>query len=832
MPAIQTDNVHRETVDQSEEQGLAAYETDEYESAISNWRTALVNYHNQGNTLAQSRINNLLALAYQQLGRWDEAYQSLETALNHLPDQLSSNLNAQVLQLYAQNLNNRGSLQLAEGKSEQALDSWQQAYELYLRLHDSAGVIRSQINQAQALQSLGFYQRAAEQLRETTTSLTKEPASLLCLVALRRLGHLYFLLGQMEESQQVVEKGISMAQTLQIDKEIAQMLTLRGNIAEKREQLDEALNFYDRALELQLSPALTIHSQLSRLNVWVKQSKWEQIHKNWLQIQQELAKSPSNRNSIYSRIYFAKILLNLIQNESAQTILKFEQINVAQVLLGAVQQAQVLADQRAESYALGYLAKVYEQSRQWAYAYQLTEQALTLAQLHQATDIEYQWQWQLGRLLKAQGNIADAIIHYDQAIELLKNLRGDLVAIGSEVQFSFQESVEPIYRELVALLLQPESMQPVSQEKLEQARDIIESLKLAELDNFFKEACLDVVPVQIDKIDERAAIIYPILLGNHLDTIIRLPHQPLKHLSIQVSDQKIDQLVEQLRNTLVVRSRRQYLAPAQQLYDWIIRPISADLKNSNVETLVFVLDGPLQNIPMAVLHDGSHFLVEDFSIALTPGLKLISPQTLHQDSIKILVAGLTQARQGFSPLDYVVQEVQAIKNSVQHKEILLDQAFTRTALQHKLTSQSFPIVHIATHGKFSSKAEETFLLAWDKRINVTELDQTLQASLAFGEQAIELLVLSACETASGDKRAALGLAGTAINAGARSTLATLWSINDQATAHLIGKFYQALTQPNTTRAKALRQAQLTLLQDPQYRHPIYWAPYVLVGNWL
>ncbi|MEO0476278.1 MAG: CHAT domain-containing protein, partial [Planctomycetota bacterium] len=104
------------------------------------------------------------------------------------------------------------------------------------------------------------------------------------------------------------------------------------------------------------------------------------------------------------------------------------------------------------------------------------------------------------------------------------------------------------------------------------------------------------------------------------------------------------------------------------------------------------------------------------------------------------------------------------------------------------------------HGKLSSKAEDTFLLAWDNRINVTDLDQTLQASLSLGKQAIELLVLSACETAAGDNRAALGLAGTAISAGARSTLATLWAINDQATAHLIGNFYAALTQPNTIRS--------------------------------
>ena len=164
--------------------------------------------------------------------------------------------------------------------------------------------------------------------------------------------------------------------------------------------------------------------------------------------------------------------------------------------------------------------------------------------------------------------------------------------------------------------------------------------------------------------------------------------------------------------------------------------------------------------------------------------------------------------------------------------MLLDQAFTRDSLKEQLQSSSFPIVHIATHGQFSSIAEDTFILSWDNRINVTELDQALQTNSLQGDTAIELLVLSACETAKGDKQAALGLAGTAVKAGARSTLATLWSVNDEATAKLIGHFYEALTDTDFTRAEALRQAQLKLLQDSQYRHPIYWAPYILLGNWL
>ncbi len=140
------------------------------------------------------------------------------------------------------------------------------------------------------------------------------------------------------------------------------------------------------------------------------------------------------------------------------------------------------------------------------------------------------------------------------------------------------------------------------------------------------------------------------------------------------------------------------------------------------------------------------------------------------------------------------------------------------------------IVHVATHGQFSSQANKTFILAWDKPIVVSELD-TLLRSTSTGDRTIELFVLSACETASGDNRAALGLAGIAIRAGARSTVASLWSSDDESNALLIGDFYQNLIQ-GMNKAQALRTAQLALLENPRYQHSKYWSAFVFVGNWL
>ena len=160
---------------------------------------------------------------------------------------------------------------------------------------------------------------------------------------------------------------------------------------------------------------------------------------------------------------------------------------------------------------------------------------------------------------------------------------------------------------------------------------------------------------------------------------------------------------------------------------------------------------------------------------------------------------------------------------------MLNQEFTIEALTKRIQSSQADIIHLATHGQFSSRLEDTFLLTWDGEINVQELSSLLQKRSL--DHAIELLVLSACDTATGDDRAALGLAGLAVKSGARSTLATLWPVQDNAAAILMNQFYQKLQIPGITKAEALRKAQLALMADKIYADPFFWSPFVLVGNW-
>ncbi|NET09774.1 MAG: CHAT domain-containing protein, partial [Symploca sp. SIO2B6] len=297
------------------------------------------------------------------------------------------------------------------------------------------------------------------------------------------------------------------------------------------------------------------------------------------------------------------------------------------------------------------------------------------------------------------------------------------------------------------------------------------------------------------------------------------------------SDEEMEQTVEKMLESLnPLISDRRRLQVSQQLYDWLIRPGQDVLSRHHIQTLVFVLDGPLRNIPMAALYDGEQYLVESYQVAITPGLQLLPAQQLTPESIEVLIGGLTEARQGFEALPGVAIEADQISASTS-TQVYLDQRFTEPNLEDEIGNATFPVIHLATHGQFSSNPNDTFVLTWDDQITIEGLRQLLKSRTEQGRNPIELLVLSACQTAEGDERATLGLAGLSIRSGARSTLATLWAVNDQSTADFMTLFYKALSQKGQGKANALRTAQLELLKDSQYEHPYYWAPFILVGNW-
>jgi CHAT domain-containing protein len=800
------------------QRGQQLYEAGRYREAIPVLEQVVKTASDSAEAIVALRN---LALVQLQLGQWSAAEASLDQAFERL--QASPGLgNGQALA--ASLLDVQGSVALDQGQAEAAIAHWDRAAAIYTDLNQPLAATQARINQAQSLQQLGFHRQVVTRLEPIVTAMADQPAALAQAVALRTLGDSLVQVGSLAAAETALSQSLTIAQALPNQAAVGTAALSLGNLNLARGEAAAAEPYFAQATNPGVPTSVQMQAQINQLRGYSKTGQVAAAQRLWPDILATLNILPPSQPHRLARINLAQTLLDLgvTQNPTPRQI--------ADILAVAVHDSQAAGDQRSESFALGTLGHLYETQQQWEEARSLSQSALALALAIDAKDSLYRWEGQLGRIYKAQGKADQAIAAYSDAIGTLKLLRTDLVAVNPAVQLSFQETVEPIHRDLVSLLLSPD--RDSTPGDLEAARQTIESLQLAELDNFFREACLTAAAVDIDRLDQRAAVVYPIILADRLEVIVSLPNQTLRHYASAVPAPQLSQTIEQLQKSLVLRVGRQHIAPAQQIYNWVIAPAAADLAASGVDTLVFVLDGELRNIPMAVLYDGDRFLLEQYNLALTPGLQLIDPKPIDPQALRVLTAGLSESRQGFSSLPNVVSEVQEIQDTVP-TTVLLNDDFTVETFESRLTFESTPVVHLATHGKFSSSNADTFVLTWDDRLDITALNNLLQVSELNQAGPVELLVLSACQTATGDKQAALGMAGMAVRSGARSTIATLWQVNDEATAILMSELYNGLATKTLTKAEALRQAQLKVLREPQFRqHPYFWGPYVLLGNWL
>nr|WP_322680719.1 CHAT domain-containing protein [Nostoc sp. DedQUE03]MDZ7976096.1 CHAT domain-containing protein [Nostoc sp. DedQUE03]MDZ8044072.1 CHAT domain-containing protein [Nostoc sp. DedQUE02] len=822
------------------QEGKTLYDDGNFTKAIEVLQQAVQAYKQQGDNPRLAATLSNLSLAYQQLGAWSQAQEAITESLNLLKGEDKN----QNLQIFAQSLDIQGRLQLAMGQPEAALATWQQTEQIYKQTDNQSGVVRSLINQAQAWRTQGFYPRAVKTLEQVSQTLKSQSDSIEKTVSLRSLGDALSVLGDLKKSQQALEDSLIIARNLKSSAHIGASLFSLGNNARKQNQKEQAIAYYKQTVEVSPSPLTKVQAQLNHLGLLIEDQQWVKAQALLPLIESQLEQLPLSRASIYAHVNFSQSLTKvkggIIQASSQNYYSKLSTKDSAKLLASAIQQSRSLGDKRAEAYALKSLGGLYEETRQWSEAQDLTRQGLALAQSSNAPEITYTLEWQLGRLLWAQKDINGAIAAYDAAVDTLKPLRRDLVVnkdvVNQDVQFNFRDSVEPVYRQSVELLLQSQQGKP-NEKILEKARERIEALQLAELDDFFREACLQGQRVALDRVvdqnNSKAAILYPIILPDEIQVIVKIPQQSLQNYSTKISQAEVEELLVKLRRNLVNPTATKLVqTESQEVYSWLLKPIESQLQKSGVDTLVFVLDGALRNLPMAALYDGKQYLVEKYAIALSVGLQLLDPKPLVKQQLRALTAGLTQPPPGFpkfAPLLAIKSEFDGITKAGVSTTSLLDGDFKKKNLESEIGAASFNIVHLATHGQFSSRLEDTFILDFDGQINVKDFDTLFRSQ---GKTVVELLVLSACQTATGDNRAALGLAGAAVRAGARSTIASLWQIDDESTAMFVSAFYRELKSGKITKAEAVHRAQLQLLKHPNYRAPSYWSAYVLIGNWL
>jgi CHAT domain-containing protein len=871
------------------QQGKTAYQQGQLNQAMTLWQQAAAAFAAQGDRLHQAMTLSYLAQAHQQAGAWDKARTAIAQSLELL-QQPNPGTGGDRLRILAEAQTIQGSLQLDQGQAAAAFTSWQQAAETFRQVGDRAGVIRSQINQSQALVILGLYKRANQLLEPLYAKLPPEdPLQLAILLnygeTLRLVGHLQpDDLQPSPNSEAVLQQGLALAQALHSPADITRSQISLGNTyraiyyQQKRLQphpcqdpqvlayQHKALQAYQTAAAMAIVPTSKIQALLNQQSLLlgspadretIGSQPAQTVATIASQIQANLDRLPLNRTSLYARIQLAYNLLQIDNRQPAVPLLQT-----------AINQAAQLGDRAAQSYALGYLAQSYAQPQQTGtepdaldQALTLTTQALQLARELNIPEITYRWLWQLG-WLERNTHPERALQSYRAAYRTLQSFRTNLAPDNPDLQFSFRENTaDRIYREFVDLLLKTDPAKPKALSSdsggayLQEARQVIQDLQSAELSNFLQEPCalsnIEAIDKRVDEPGSFTATLYPILLPDRIEVIAKFPNKPLFHYTYPISETEARQKLAKFQFDLQLPyTFDQIKQEGQEIYRWLINPaVQAELESAKINTIVFSPDGPLRNIPMAALHDGSGYLIEKYAVAVTLDLVVTDPKSLPSTRLNVLVASLAEPPKQktgfrFARLPYVDAEVKAIQKMPGIAVTPIQgQQFTRDGFNQKFNGSPFQIVHIATHGQFSSNPAETFILTAassakgqlsDGKVRLKDFDAMFRTRVLNRPDAIDLLILSACETASGDDRATLGIAGTAVRAGARSAIASLWSLDDASSQTLVTTFYKAITHPQTSRAEALRQAQLALLQAEEgaYTHPRYWAPFLLVGNWL
>ena len=722
------------------------------------------------------------------------------------------------------------------GLFDQALAASKQAAELYKQQGKVKEQSQALVQAAQASESLGQITQALQQL-ELALTLAQQTGDRAWIAAvMESLGRTYLAARNPDAAMQYLTQALAIAQADEYRRLIAAIhndLGIAHVVQQHNEDAMAAFVASAEGAEAVGDRPLTVRASINAARVALKLNQPDNA-RDWLDHAFDALKEsePSHDKAV-----------NLIQIGLGYQQLRASMpamdapllLRAAGELLEASTVAEQVGNERARSYADGYLGHLYETEHRYDEALQLTRRAVFSAQSANAPESLFRWQWQLGRLLAATGKLDEAIASYGLAATTLRPIRMEVASAWENESFVGEGSVRGLFFELADLLLHRASLTGDSQEAehyLRRARDALETYKAAELRDYFQDDCVDTQQARTTKLDRLAAgtaVVYSIVFADRLELLVSLP-EGLKRLSIPVSSARLTEEIRAFRKTVEKRTTREYLPHAQQLYVWLIHPIEPDLISSRIDTLIFIPDGPLRTVPMAALHDGKQFLIEKFAVASTPGLDLTDPKPIDREKVRLLSSGLTRAVQGFPSLPFVEEEISAI-HTLYKGDQLLNAEFSTPRLEQELKDHPYGILHIATHGWFAADTTQSYLLTYTGKLTINELDRLI-GLFRYRKDPLELLTLSGCQTGVGDDRSALGLAGVAIKAGARSALATLWFINDEASATLVSEFYRQLRNPTQSKAQALQKAQQKLLADRVYEHPAYWSPFLLLNNWL
>ncbi|MCK5876031.1 MAG: CHAT domain-containing protein, partial [Candidatus Marithrix sp.] len=700
--------------------------------------------------------------------------------------------------------------------------------------------IQTWVGIAKAYRYLGLPDKALQVITTTLTSIQQN--SIHQAILLNELSQLHLSQSQIKLAKQATEKALKIVHLTDNSILLAEILQQQGNVQSAEDEYEIAKKSYTEALNLvnKSNPMLPYFSadnirelygkilvSQAQTTFWIDNNNSyqyadiKQAFNPTIEMVKQAAQATKNWPDAFSEVFALIALSEIIQN--IQSKFKLPEPKLTQITYQILNQAKEIADRikndQAKTYAYGYLGQLYEHNKRYLEALTLTRTALFAAQQIQEQLFMYRWQWQLGRIFQAQDEISAAIVAFKQAVKII-NLPEIRDQMTDDVDF--RAKISPVYFTLADLLLRQND-----DASIREARETIEFFKQAELQDYFKTECLTVQCTHLEQaLNSQTAILYPIVLPDRIELLLSLPDTTeLVRVKVSVTEKKLRRkiafFVSSLRrhplsylasnddedeevictpdkwSKLPVNTSprtKEFLEPAKKLYEWLIEPLLESLTEHNINTLIIVPEGVLRTVPFAALHDGQDFLIQNYALATTPSLCLADLHAEQRTVGKMLVSGLSESVQGFSDLPCAKYEIETLQKlyNLQGDEYkpLFNKDFIYQNMQDRVNKTRYSIIHIASHGQFKSDLENTFLLTYNDKLSMDKLEGLIRRTTT---QKIDLLTLSACETAVGNDRAALGLAGVALKAGVKSALASLWQVDDAATPAMIIEFYKQLS---------------------------------------
>ncbi|MEM0978694.1 MAG: tetratricopeptide repeat protein [Cyanobacteria bacterium P01_H01_bin.58] len=876
--------------------GSVYFSLGDYSEALAYREQSLSISRELGDRAGEASRLNEIGNVYNSLGNYSRALDYYEQSLS-LDRELGNRAGEAI------SLNNIGTVNSSLGNYEEALDYHEQSLPLDRELGNHAGIVRTLTNIGNVYQFLGNYSRALDYY-EQSLSLDRELGNRVGVAKImNNIGTIYRSLGNYEEALNYHEQSLSLNRELGSRAGIANSLNNIGTIYSSLGNYEEALDYHEQGLTLYRELGHRAEEASSLNNIGLVYSSLGNYDEalDYYEQSLSLGRELGDRAGVVATLINIGAVHNSLGNYDEALDYSKQSLSLA----------RELGKRASEAVALGNIGKLLNSQVQPELAIIFLKASVEVSELiredNRSLDLELQQSYTdtiaddyrlLAQLLLEQGRIPEA----QQVLDLLKleelreftNTRATWT--GSELAYTAAEqSVIDAHGSLIALgsaILTCEDTNCAELNSLYDQREALTAQYNDQVNQFANTIRANRRDVEDFQDPQRLSddaksllsayaaegqtpvLIYPFVLEDKLWLVWAIEGRVIGSAEVPVTQGELATTVQRFGELLTAPTRLDELqAQGQQLYNWIIQPLEAELAANDIDHLIFVNDRVTRYIPMAALYDGDRFLAERYQIStvLTPGTTDTRSRLADVESSQVLGLGLTQAVANFNPLPAVATELDGIVQSgdddaigIYPGQVLLNEAFTLEALKANLRPD-YQVLHLATHAAFvPGRADESFIVMGNgDRLTTADIED-MNARL----DNLHLVILSACQTAvggpAGDGAEITGISSYFLgtdDSRAETVIASLWAVNDTSTSILMQRFYELLATGELTKAEALRQAQLSLLYDedaetrlaaarrgapiptaregfdvavvePGYRHPYYWAPFILIGNGL